>query len=100
MKGLRLEDGELRFVPDLPPPDLPPDEALVRVLIAGICNTDLELARGYYPFAGVPGHEFVGVVERLGADVSAAEAPRLRDRAARASSTGHACLEEHLRGKA
>ncbi len=77
MKGLRLEDGELRFVPDLPPPDLPPDEALVRVLVAGICNTDLELARGYYPFVGVPGHEFVGVVERLGADVSAAEAPRL-----------------------
>ncbi len=31
---------------------------------AGICNTDLELVRGYYPFAGVPGHEFVGRVER------------------------------------
>jgi threonine dehydrogenase-like Zn-dependent dehydrogenase len=77
MKGLRLEAGELRFVPDLPPPDLPPGEALVRVLIAGICNTDLELARGYYPFEGVPGHEFVGVVERLGAGVSSAEADRL-----------------------
>ena len=77
MKGLRLEDGELSFVPDLPPPDLPPGEALVRVLIAGICNTDLELARGYYPFAGVPGHEFVGVVERLGAGVSADETSRL-----------------------
>ena len=31
--------------------------------VAGICGTDLELARGYYPFAGVPGHEFVGRVE-------------------------------------
>jgi threonine dehydrogenase-like Zn-dependent dehydrogenase len=34
----------------------------VDVLLAGICNTDLELARGYYPYAGVPGHEFVGRV--------------------------------------
>jgi threonine dehydrogenase-like Zn-dependent dehydrogenase len=77
MKALRLEAGELRFVPKLPPPDLPQGEALVRVLIAGICNTDLELARGYYPFEGVLGHEFVGVVERLGDGVSAAEASRL-----------------------
>jgi len=35
----------------------------VRVLRAGVCNTDLELVRGYYPFTGVPGHEFVGRVE-------------------------------------
>jgi len=35
----------------------------VRVHLAGICNTDLELVRGYYPYSGVPGHEFVGVVE-------------------------------------
>jgi threonine dehydrogenase-like Zn-dependent dehydrogenase len=38
--------------------------ALVRVLHAGICNTDLELLRGYYAFRGTPGHEFVGVVEK------------------------------------
>jgi threonine dehydrogenase-like Zn-dependent dehydrogenase len=31
--------------------------------MAGVCNTDLELVRGYYPYTGVPGHEFVGVVE-------------------------------------
>ena len=37
--------------------------ALVRVVLSGICNTDLELARGYHNFSGVPGHEFVGVVE-------------------------------------
>lgn len=36
---------------------------LVRVRMAGICNTDLELTRGYYPYAGIPGHEFTGVVE-------------------------------------
>lgn len=36
----------------------------MRVVLAGICNTDIELTRGYYPFAGIPGHEFVGIVER------------------------------------
>jgi alcohol dehydrogenase len=37
--------------------------ALVRVLASGICNTDLELLRGYHAFSGIPGHEFVGHVE-------------------------------------
>src|SRR5438876_277369 len=37
-------------------------EALVRVLLAGVCSTDLELAKGYMGFRGVPGHEFVGEV--------------------------------------
>ena len=41
-------------------------ECLIRVLAAGICGTDLELLRGYAGFAGVPGHEFVGVVEDAG----------------------------------
>jgi alcohol dehydrogenase len=41
----------------------PASECVVRVLAAGICGTDLELTRGYAGFAGVPGHEFVGVVE-------------------------------------
>lgn len=40
------------------------DEALVRVIISGICNTDLEIARGYARFRGTIGHEFVGIVER------------------------------------
>ena len=39
------------------------DEAIVRVLLSGICNTDLEIARGYAGFNGTIGHEFVGVVE-------------------------------------
>src|SRR5215217_7092665 len=39
------------------------DEVLVRVLLSGICNTDLEIARGYAGFNGTIGHEFVGVVE-------------------------------------
>jgi threonine dehydrogenase-like Zn-dependent dehydrogenase len=48
---------------DYPIPSPPPGEARVRVKLAGICNTDLELMRGYLDFRGVPGHEFVGVVE-------------------------------------
>ena len=42
------------------------DEALVRVVLSGICNTDLEIARGYAGFNGTIGHEFVGVVEESG----------------------------------
>ena len=42
------------------------DECLIRVVAAGICGTDLELVRGYAGFSGVPGHEFVGVVDEAG----------------------------------
>ena len=61
MRALWLEDGRLSLR-DIPIPTPPPGEVVVRVLAAGICNTDIELTRGYYPFAGVPGHEFVGEV--------------------------------------
>ena len=40
-------------------------EALIKVRLAGICRTDLEIAKGYMSFAGIPGHEFVGEVARL-----------------------------------
>ena len=63
MKGIWLENQQLRLRTDLPAPEPAPDEALIRVIRAGICNTDLELLRGYYPYRGVLGHEFVGVVE-------------------------------------
>jgi threonine dehydrogenase-like Zn-dependent dehydrogenase len=63
LHGLWLEERTLRLRDDLPPPRPPAGEALVRVLVAGVCNTDLELLRGYYPYTGVPGHEFVGRVE-------------------------------------
>jgi threonine dehydrogenase-like Zn-dependent dehydrogenase len=62
MKGAWLENGKLSFREELPDPVLNPGEALVRIILAGICNTDLELVKGYYPFAGIPGHEFVGRV--------------------------------------
>jgi threonine dehydrogenase-like Zn-dependent dehydrogenase len=63
MQGLWLEDKAIRVRDDLRPPVAPRGEALVRVIAAGVCNTDLELVRGYYPFTGIPGHEFVGRVE-------------------------------------
>ncbi len=43
-------------------PARPEGFATIRLLLGGICNTDLELQRGYYGFAGTPGHEFVGEV--------------------------------------
>jgi alcohol dehydrogenase len=61
MRGL-VFDGKLRLEGNYPDPQLPPGEALVRVRLAGICNTDLEIARGYLQFRGVLGHEFVGEV--------------------------------------
>jgi threonine dehydrogenase-like Zn-dependent dehydrogenase len=63
VRALWLEGQALRLREDLPVPSPAAGEALVRVRVAGICNTDLELVRGYYPYTGVPGHEFVGVVE-------------------------------------
>lgn len=54
---------KLRLVENYPMPQRKEGEALVRVLKAGICSTDLEITRGYMSFSGVLGHEFVGVVK-------------------------------------
>jgi 2-desacetyl-2-hydroxyethyl bacteriochlorophyllide A dehydrogenase len=62
MRALWLEDKKLEYRSNLPIPDPADSEALIRVQLAGICSTDLELVRGYYPFSGIPGHEFVGEV--------------------------------------
>ncbi|HYL21674.1 MAG TPA: alcohol dehydrogenase catalytic domain-containing protein [Gemmatimonadales bacterium] len=70
MRALWLENRRLDLREDIPLPVPPPREALVRVLEAGICNTDVELTRGYYPFTGIPGHEFVGIVEGGGAPLA------------------------------
>jgi threonine dehydrogenase-like Zn-dependent dehydrogenase len=56
-------DGELIFRDDAPAPTLRPGEVAVRVLTAGICETDLQLMRGYMGFRGTLGHEFVGLAE-------------------------------------
>lgn len=61
MRALWLERGQVRVRDDLPAPAPPRGECRVRVTLAGVCATDLALARGYMGFAGVPGHEFTGV---------------------------------------
>ena len=61
MKALRFVKGELRLVDTEAPRRS--GEAMVRVTMAGICNTDIEIVRGYANFSGTLGHEFVGVVE-------------------------------------
>jgi len=63
MKALWLRDGRLRLRKDLTLPANTAKEAPVRVLAAGICGTDLALVDALYSFEGVPGHEFVGIVE-------------------------------------
>lgn len=72
MRALWLENQTLSLKTGCPAPVPSAGEALVRVLKAGICNTDVELTHGYYPFKGILGHEFVGVVEGV-ADESRAD---------------------------
>lgn len=64
MKALFF-DGALHFTDSCPQPDPDRDEALIRVEMAGICGTDLEITRGYKGFKGILGHEFVGIVESV-----------------------------------
>jgi threonine dehydrogenase-like Zn-dependent dehydrogenase len=63
MQTLWLEDQTLTFRDDIPIPEPSPEEALIAIKKVGICSTDLEMLKGYYPYTGIPGHEFVGVVE-------------------------------------
>ncbi|MDD5167595.1 MAG: alcohol dehydrogenase catalytic domain-containing protein [Syntrophales bacterium] len=59
-------DGELKYVTDYPTPEAKPGWARIKVGLAGICKTDMEIMKGYKGFKGVLGHEFVGVVDRCG----------------------------------
>ncbi len=63
MIALRYENQKLSLA-DLAKPAAD-GEAIVRITLSGICNTDLEIARGYAGFEGTLGHEFVGVIEDL-----------------------------------
>src|SRR5215472_5189662 len=72
MLAVHLEAGAVT-TRTVPVPHRPEGFALLRLLTAGICNTDLELQRGYYGFAGIPGHEFV-------AEVVASDTPEIRGR--------------------
>lgn len=66
MKAICLHDGKLILDEHYPMPEPGEQEALIRISLAGICSTDLEIVKGYNNFQGVLGHEFVGVVERVG----------------------------------
>ncbi|HEX8919141.1 MAG TPA: alcohol dehydrogenase catalytic domain-containing protein [Chloroflexota bacterium] len=61
MRGLQFAET-LRFADALSKPSAAENDALISVGLAGICNTDLEIVRGYKSFHGVLGHEFVGTV--------------------------------------
>ncbi len=61
MQAVHLADGRISLR-KTPKPRRPEGFSLIRLLRGGICNTDLELQRGYYGYAGTPGHEFVGEV--------------------------------------
>jgi len=60
MKAVWLENNQISLQ-DVSTPRKP-DEALIKIRKAGICSTDLELVKGYYPYTGILGHEFVGEV--------------------------------------
>jgi threonine dehydrogenase-like Zn-dependent dehydrogenase len=68
MQALYLADGRLTYHTDYPKPIPTEGQALIRITLAGICATDLEIVRGYANFEGVLGHEFVGVVEQADSD--------------------------------
>ena len=64
MRALVVDQtGHVKLAKDRPTAQLQDGKALVRVTYAGICNTDLEIVKGYMGFEGILGHEFVGIVE-------------------------------------
>jgi len=72
MRALVIDNG-VSLRRDYPEPAKAAGECIVRVRMAGICGTDLELAKGYMGYRGIPGHEFVG-------EITETENPALRGR--------------------
>jgi threonine dehydrogenase-like Zn-dependent dehydrogenase len=100
MLALWLENQSLSLR-DLPRPARP-GEALIRVRLSGICGTDLELLRGYYPFTGVIGHEFVGEVievQRFDALPSPHESMRPQLRSLETSHSGESWIGQRVVGE-
>jgi threonine dehydrogenase-like Zn-dependent dehydrogenase len=77
MRALTFDGKVVRYRTDLPQPAPAAGEALIRVQAASICQTDLEIAKGYMGFTGILGHEFVGTVEKLGPTAADARATPL-----------------------
>ena len=69
MKAVVFNDKDgLKLDINYPKPVAKKGEALVRVTLAGICNTDFEITKGYMGYNGILGHEFVGVVEEVNSE--------------------------------
>jgi len=68
MKSVEFRNNEIIFSIDAPKPVAAPNEAIIRVKLAGICNTDIEITKGYMGFSGILGHEFVGIVEEVNSE--------------------------------
>ncbi len=74
MRGVYCNGRSIRLRTDLPEPAGTPGETILNVRMAGICDTDIQLARGYMSYQGVLGHEFIGVDEsgrRFTAEINA-----------------------------
>lgn len=67
MRAVVFDDG-LKLDKNYPKPVPQKGEALIKVTLAGICNTDYEITKGYMGYKGILGHEFVGVVEEVNGD--------------------------------
>ena len=67
MKALVFDDV-LKLDKNYPNPITKDNEVLIKTSLVGICNTDYEITKGYMGYSGVLGHEFVGVVESVGAN--------------------------------
>jgi len=65
LKAIVFDGRRLRLADDLQKPAAVHGEALIRVTMAGICNTDMEIMKGYLGFQGIIGHEFTGIVEAI-----------------------------------
>lgn len=73
MHALVYQDMKLMVESDYPLPTPTDGEALLRVLVAGVCNTDLEIVQGYMGFQGILGHEFVAVVDAIYGETARAQ---------------------------
>lgn len=61
-------DNNLKLISNYNMPVPKSEEALIKVLMAGICNTDFEITKGYMGYNGILGHEFVGIVESVNSE--------------------------------
>ncbi|MBF0441758.1 MAG: alcohol dehydrogenase catalytic domain-containing protein [Oligoflexales bacterium] len=68
MRAVKFENNKILFAEGLSRPKPAPGEALIKVTYAGICNTDIEITKGYMGFTGILGHEFSGVVKEAFGD--------------------------------